>query len=44
MEITWAGRWKAAEDNEEFVIAAIGSLEALAMGSSDTMKDFKILL
>jgi len=39
MEITWAGRWNVAEDNEESEAVAIGSLEALARRSSDTMKE-----
>jgi hypothetical protein len=29
------------EDNQESVAAAIGSLEALAMGPFDTMKELK---
>jgi len=43
MEITWAGRWNAAEDSEESVIIATGSLKALAMKCSDTMKKLKYI-
>jgi hypothetical protein len=43
MEITWAGRWNAAEEEEDSVMRDIGSIEAWARVSSDAIKELKAL-
>ena len=43
MEITWAGRWSAAEEDEDSVVRDIGSIEAWPRVCSDTIKELKEL-